>query len=102
MKILGDPYFIADSGWGNYTAKPTNYENINSDPSMDYQSGEVDILVNFRTPLDINVATGKADFGNTTLISQFSGLYKVYEVSSNFSKGKFTQDLTLMRRPGQV
>jgi hypothetical protein len=102
MKILGDPYFIADSGWGNYTAKPTNYENINSDHSMDYQSGEVDILVNFRTPLDINVATGKADFGNTTLISQFSGLYKVYEVSSNFSKGKFTQDLTLMRRPGQV
>ena len=49
MEIWGDPYYIADSGMGNYNAlKTPGMININSDGTMDYQSGEVDVLINFR------------------------------------------------------
>jgi hypothetical protein len=101
LKILGDPYYIADSGIGNYTAIATQYQNISADHSMDYQTGEVDIIVNFRTPLDINVSLSTYNFNDGAVLSQFSGLYQVLRVTSNFSKGKFTQELDIIRRDGQ-
>ncbi len=69
---------------------------------MDYQSGEVDIIINFRTPLDYNQQTGIMDFGNTDIVEEFSGLYKVNFVTNRWQKGKFTQELQLMRRPKQT
>jgi hypothetical protein len=54
LTILGDPYYLGDSGLGNYTAGKTQWENLTSDYSIDYQTGEVDIIVNFRTPIDID------------------------------------------------
>lgn len=104
MTILGDPYFIAQSGTGNYTAKPSQFVNLNTDGSVNYQNGEVDIVVNFRTPIDINQVTGLYNFGGQTKTSpvmQFSGLYRVVNVTSHFSQGKFTQDLKGIRRPQQ-
>lgn len=102
IKIVGDPYYIADSGMGNYTATATNQENLNADHSINYQHGEVDILVNFRTPLDIDPVTGTYRFGDdTTVLEAFSGLYRVIECENVFSKGQFTQELKLLRRPGQ-
>ena len=35
------------------------------------------------------------------LVPQFSGLYSVVLVSNVFAKGQFTQDLRLVRIPGQ-
>lgn len=101
MKILGDPYYIGDSGMGNYTAESTEYENINADHSIDYQGGEVDIIVNFRTPIDVDPLNNSYKFAPTKILNQFSGLYKVCQVESNFSKGYFTQNLTMFRRIGQ-
>lgn len=100
MEIMGDPYFIADSGLGNFSDKPKNF-NLNENGSMNYQSGEVDILINFRTPVDYNPQTGFADFGPTTLVEGFSGLYQLIQVKNKFSGGKFTQVLDLTRRPNQ-
>lgn len=101
MTIVGDPYYLGDSGIGNYTAAPSQYENLNSDHSIDYQSGEVDVAVYFRTPIDLNMKKGAYDFGPTQLVQQFSGLYMVSIIENNFSRGKFTQTLTLTRRIGQ-
>lgn len=101
IKILGDPYYLGDSGWGNYTAQETKRKNINADHSINYQNGEVDIIVNFRTPLDIKPATGTYEFGDPKLVSQFSGVFKVLQCESTFSKGKFLQELKLSRRMGQ-
>lgn len=104
ITIIGDPYFIAQSGTGNYTAKSTQFVNLNIDGSVNYQNGEVDIVVNFRTPSDINQTTGMYDFGTTSSSSpviQFSGLYRVTQVTSHFTKGQFTQDLKGVRRPQQ-
>ncbi len=101
MKILGDPYYIADSGMGNYSAQATNYQNITADGGMDYQSGEVYITVNFRTPVDINQQTGYYNFGGSEPLLQFSGLYRVLQIESVFNRGKFEQTLSLVRIPGQ-
>jgi hypothetical protein len=104
MQILGDPYFIAQSGTGNYTAQPTQFHNLNDDGSVSYQNGEVDIVVNFRTPIDINQSTGLYNFGpntDTAPVMQFSGLYKLTNVSSIFAGGTFKQTLIGYRRPMQ-
>lgn len=103
MKILGDPYWIAQSGTGNYTAKPVT-TNLNSDGTVNYQDGEVDIVVNFRTPVDINQSTGLYDFGKATKsaqVLQFSGIYQIINVTSSFNGGQFTQVLKGPRRANQ-
>lgn len=69
---------------------------------MNYQSGEVDILVNFKTPVDYNPDTGFMDFGTTVNVDGFSGLYQVLGVKNSFVKGKFTQVLDLVRRANQA
>jgi hypothetical protein len=102
MTILGDPYYLGDSGMGNYTAKSTQYEQLNNDGAINYQSGEVQIIVNFRTPIDIDVSKGAYTFGPTELVNEFSGVFKVNQVDSNFSRGKFTQTLKMIRMPGQT
>jgi len=105
MEIWGDPYYISDSGFGNYNADETPIINLTEDGTMDYQSSEVDIKVNFRTPLDYN-SDGNMDFPGlgTKPVGAFSGIYQVLFVNHKFTGGTFTQDLRLIRRrnqPGQ-
>jgi hypothetical protein len=104
LEIIGDPYWIVQSGLGNYTSKKTQYANLNADGTANYENGEVDIMVNFRTPVDINQATGLYDFGKSSKsapVLQYSGLYCVQEIWSRFAGGKFTQKLGGFRRPNQ-
>jgi hypothetical protein len=102
LTIIGDPYYLSDSGFGNYSAQQTEYMNMNSDGSMDYQSGEVDILINFRVPVDNNKPGGLYEFPEgTELLKAFSGLFQVLTLESMFSRGKFTQTLNLVRRRNQ-
>lgn len=101
LEIVGDPYFLFTSGLGNYTAASSNYSNLNAEGTVDYQTGEVDCVVNFRTPIDINQSTGLYDFGNTVAVQQFSGLYKLTTVKNSFKGGQFTQTLNGFRRYGQ-
>jgi hypothetical protein len=104
IEIVGDPYFIADSGLGNYTnTNSTSKRNLTETGAMDYQSSEVDILFSFRTPVDLNpqgTLTFEGDI-KTELEVPFSGLYQVITVKSHFTRGKFTQTLQMMRRPNQ-
>ena len=101
MTILGDPYFLGDSGVGNYVAAESTLENMNADHAMNTQNGDVHIIVNFRTPLDIDASEGSYKFGPTKLVNAFSGVYIVVEVESVFNRGRFTQNLKLMRVQGQ-
>jgi len=103
FEIWGDPYYIADSGMGNYNASErSGMINMTEDGAMDYQSSEVDIIVNFRTPIDIG-SNGFMDFpdGGTKTVGAFSGLYQVTEVRNKFSGGLFSQELKTLRRRNQ-
>lgn len=109
LKIVGDPFFIAQSGVGNYTSKPTNHSNLNKDGTVNWQNGEVHIIVNFRTPIEINQFTGlyqfqgeqQPDTKTTTPIMQYSGLFRINRVTSTFKGGMFEQRLLGQRLPMQ-
>jgi len=101
LTVLGDPYYIADSGLGNYNSAPL-ITGANIDGTMDHQRGEVDVLVNFRTPIDYDQKGGGMIFPEDTVpVKAFSGNYKVVTVTNSFSGAKFTQVLNLIRRPNQ-
>ncbi len=102
MTIWGDPYYIADSGMGNYNAPETPLINLTKDGTMDYQSSEVDLRLNFRTPLDYSL-DGTMDFPSVGFqpVGAFSGVYQIIFVLNRFSEGVFTQDLKLIRRKNQ-
>jgi hypothetical protein len=105
MTIIGDPYYIAHSGMGNYTGSSTqDSSHLLDDGSINYQNGEVDVVVNFRTPIDINQGTGLYTFTGTTLgapVNAWSGIYRLTEVTSTFKAGEFKQKLGGYRRPYQ-
>jgi hypothetical protein len=101
MTILGDPFYLGDSGVGNYSAQATNLKGINADGAINNQDGSVYINVRFRNPIDISRSTGRYDFPNGGIVPQFSGLYMVTKVENSFSKGQFTQVLSLSRMVGQ-
>ena len=103
LTIWGDPYYITDSGMGNYSAAPTNFINITADGTMDHQSSEVDIELNFRTPLDYEVTGNYMTFpgAGTKPVGAFSGLYQVISCLNTFNQGTFTQQLKLIRRRNQ-
>lgn len=101
MTIVGDPYFIFDSGMGNYTSSPAS-QNEDENGAMEYQRSEVDIIVKFRTPIDYNEDTGGMFFPEDTVpVDAFSGLYRVIKCTNRFNDGKFTQRLELLRRRNQ-
>jgi hypothetical protein len=101
IEVMGDPYYIVSSGTANYSMSNTGSFNITSNGEIDYQNGEVHVLVNFRTPVDIDPDTGLADFGNTEIAKGFSGLYQLISVTNSFKSGKFTQTLHGFRLPNQ-
>lgn len=99
LTIWGDPYYIPNSGLGNYIASPAQ-PFINTDGTIDYQTTEVFIIINFRLPFDYNQDTGDMQFSE--IVTDFSGLYKVLSVKSTFADGKFTNTLELIRRRSQT
>jgi hypothetical protein len=114
LEIFGDPYWVVNSGMGNYTSKPVKgVKDLNKDGSVNWQTSEVHIWIYFRSPLDINQTTGMYDFKSPnnvedmTLSSKsgptigFSGLYCVTIVTNNFNKGQFRQTLKGYRVNGQ-
>jgi len=99
MDIVGDPYYLTGNGLGNYSSPADpRYMNINQDGSINYQNGEVDIAINFKTPLDINPSTGLFNMAGKR-IGEFSGLYKLRTITHKFKSGQFTQTIVAARRP---
>ncbi len=113
LDIVGDPYWIHHSGLGNYTSPQSGLKDLNKDGTVDWQNGEVNILVNFRSPLDINQGTGLYDFNSggygsmlatgdpSAPTAGWSGLYCVNLVTSTFKGGHFHQTLKGYRLPLQ-
>jgi hypothetical protein len=104
MEIMGDPYWIVDSGYGNYFAnRPSEKSQITDDGTMNYESGDVYIYITFRTPVDISETTGKYTFPSEyTKESPFSGIYKVVSCENVFTDGTFKQKLECLRMRGQA
>jgi len=101
LEILGDPYWLVDSGMGNYfsgTATPTSQ--ITNDGTMNYEAGNIYIYLTFRTPADINETTGLYDFSVAGKESPFGGIYRVNMCENYFQDGFWKQKLKCLRMPG--
>lgn len=106
MEILGDPYFLADSGVNsNYFSSKGINSQITGDNSLNYEGSDIFIYIAFRTPVEPNLSVsgegGLYEFPNGGKESPYSGIYKVVTLENSFSSGKFTQTLRLIRPPGQ-
>jgi len=103
ISIVGDPAYItqADTFYGKFTTK----DPILPDRSLNPCVTDIYALIRFNTPNDIDLENGIYDFTDKgekeVTSSAFTGLYKITQLESNFSGGKFTQTLNLMRAPEQ-
>lgn len=98
LEILGDPYFLCTGGIGNF--RPTLVDStITSNGEAPYQVHDVMVALEFRNPEDIDPNTGLVIFDKERV--PFNGCYRVIKVTSKFQDGLFTQQLQLLRVPGQ-
>lgn len=109
LKILGDPFYIqqGDIFFRSISGPLDNNPGFLADGSADYDSGEVLLEVDYNTIEDYDEVTGEAKPRPIELKSQeetartvtdsgiqYKGLiYQVTQVTNNFSKGVFTQDI---------
>lgn len=101
IELMGDPYWMIDSGVGNYITEKVN-DAVTVDGTATYEGSEVYTYVTFRTPADVGEQSGLMIFPEQGKISGFSGIYKVLECENKFSDGRFTQSLKMTRMPGQA
>jgi peptidoglycan LD-endopeptidase CwlK len=112
LKIIGDPDFIKQDDifyQGDQIIQASSSTSMAIDPrllpnggSLSMDNGGVYVQILFKVPRDIDDATGFMKYDAGQRNSVFSGLYHVISVVSNFSQGKFTQELELVRLPRQV
>ena len=97
IDIMGDPYYLATGGIGNYRPKSESPGN-NTDGSVDHNYGQVLVQINFKNPVDI------APLNNGGLLQfnpeqvPFSGIYMITKVVSHFKEGMFKQNLSVVRK----
>jgi hypothetical protein len=108
LEILGDPYWISDSGMGNYLGDEHDgqpYIMRDAGGSVNYQGADTHIRIIFRTPVEPNLGTsgigGLYNFPPNEPINPYSGIYKVLYCDNKFSDGKFTQTIEATRMPNQ-
>lgn len=102
LEILGDPYWMVDSGLSNYFARQDPKSRfLTEDGTCNYEGGDVFVYLTFRTPADINESVGLYEWPNAAKESPFSGIYRVVNCENTFSDGVFKQKLKCIRQPGQ-
>jgi len=99
-EIIGDPYWMVDSGMGGYFAGPGATDQITEDGTANYEAGDTFIYMRFRTPIEPMEEKGTYLFVGES-DSPFSGIYKVIKCQNNFSEGLFKQTLECIRMPLQ-
>lgn len=104
LEILGDTYWMVESGMGNYFSPTGSTTQITDDGTVNYEAGDVFVFLTFNTPADVNIDTGLYDFqtGNSSKTSPFGGIYRVTKCESQFADGTFKQKLTCLRMPTQL
>jgi hypothetical protein len=103
LEILGDPYWMVDSGISNYFAPPSiENELTTGDGTMNYEGSDVYIYLTFKTPKDIDESRGLYEFPNDGRESPFSGIYKVIQCENTFADGTYRQKLKCIRMPLQA
>ncbi len=103
LGIVGDPAYFTTSDfyWQDRVRQGRQYtEAFMPDGTINYELSQPYVQVNLKTPVDYDEITGLAN-PNVATNSSFSGVYKVTEITNNFSAGIFQQTLRGIRAPLQ-
>jgi hypothetical protein len=101
LEILGDPFYIATNGAGNYNGKPDGQGKI-ANGEANHLYGELLVTINFRNPIDIMpLENGGTMYFDANRVP-FSGVYRILKANSTFKEGIFKQRLDILRVPGQI
>ena len=102
LEIVGDTYWLVDSGLSNYFSKTSDTSPLlTEDGTANYEGQDVYIFIAFNTPADINERTGSIEISNKEKVSPFSGIYRVWKCVSKFDGGTFKQTLSCIRLQAQ-
>lgn len=103
LEILGDPYWLVDSGMANHFSPSTGDIDgqVTQDGTANFVGADTYIYISYRTPMDINTDAGVYDWPEVGRLGAFTGIYRVTEVENVFSEGVFKQKLKCVRLVGQ-
>lgn len=101
LEIIGDPAYIIQNAI--FYQQPLRNGDVLEEPflpdgSVNYDYSDLFINIKFNSPRDYNPESGLA---TKTTTSSFSGRYKITQIDSIFSNGKFTQTLRGLRMEEQ-
>jgi hypothetical protein len=99
VEILGDPFFLVQGGIGNIQVNTGSLPGITVSGDADHLEGDIIIRMSFKNPVDYDATTGLLSPPSKEL--EWSGYYRVTEVTSRFSDGQFKQRLKLLRLTSQ-
>ena len=102
LTILGDTFWLIESGMNNYFAPAEEGAQFTQDGTANYEGNDVFIRLNFRTPIQLDESAGQFAFSDKTKYSPFSGIYRVFRCENEFSGGVFKQTLHCVRMQGQA
>ena len=99
--IMGDSYWLSDSGVGGYIAGAEPMALKTADDSINYEGGDTYVYLRFRSPVEPKEGNGDYLFVDKA-DSPFSGIYKVIKVDHIVNDGAFKQSLKAIRLPLQA
>lgn len=101
FEIMGDSYWLSDSGVGGYIASGEPGSLVTSDGSVNYEAGDSYVYIRFRSPIEPKESGGDYLFVDKA-DSPFSGIYKVIKVEHRITDGAFKQEIKAIRMPLQA
>ena len=94
MSIVGDPAWLQQGElWNGLQGKEIYSKNFLTDGTINFENQEVLFEIEFETPVDYDMDTGLMDPNRKSRPNYNVYVYKATEVTSNFSRGRFTQEL---------
>ena len=94
MSIVGDPAWLQQGElWNGLQGKEIYSKNFLTDGTINFENQEVLFEIEFETPVDYDMDTGLMDPNRKSRPNYNIYVYKATEVTSNFSRGRFTQEL---------
>jgi hypothetical protein len=94
MSIVGDPAWLQQGElWNGLQGNKIYSNNFLTDGTINFENQEVLFEIEFNTPVDYDMDTGLMNPNQNVRPNYNVYVYKAVEVTSNFSRGRFTQDL---------
>jgi hypothetical protein len=101
FEIMGDSYWLSDSGVGGYIASANPGSLETTDGAVNYEAGDSYVYLRFRSPIEPKESGGDYLFVDKA-DSPFSGIYKVIKIDHKIADGAFKQELKAIRMPLQA